>query len=181
MNSKILFTLACSSVVGCAVQTVDPPADVDARIASVLEDARSATSPAAAGKEVRMIAIACHAFTYQTASLHDCSLNGVAHGAVYLPYGIEEPETSMRIGAEWKKVAKAAEAACGPSCHVFFGGVGDQCLAVARSAYYTGLGAFTGREVTRADAERTAVEACETHVGSPGAACSVVVSTCTGP
>jgi hypothetical protein len=74
---------------------------------------------------------------------------------------------------------KATDRCGGPAvCRGAYGVLGAQCLAIAQSAFYSGFGSFEGRELTRKDAEATALENCEQHVGQPGQACSIVISAC---
>lgn len=139
----------------------------------------------AAEIHVPLLSFACHfdgTFTTPRVNGYDCKHKFAVHsGGINLdPNEISHLEMTLQISKAHSRVSKVAEIKCGHSCRFFFGGWGAQCLAVAQSRRYTGLGAFTGREVSQLDAERSALRDCETFVGVPGERCEIVISECAG-
>lgn len=53
-----------------------------------------------------------------------------------------------------------------------------QCLAIAQSKRYTGLGSFQGRQTTQAGAEQDAMDYCEQNLKPAGDSCQITVSAC---
>ena len=132
-----------------------------------------------------LLAIACHlepGLSDRRANGYDCTVSSaVKRGVVVYSSGSSDDERLLRRNHAFYKLALAAESACGSDCRYFYGSLGAQCLAVAQSARYTGLGSFMGRETTQAEAEETALQDCVEFVGQPGSECHIVLSVCTEP
>ncbi len=132
--------------------------------------------------EQPVMAIACHFLdgdNSQRANGYDCATKWAARqGEFKYDDQISYDEFLMRRNAAFQQVAQAANEACGADCRYFYGTLGYQCLAVAQSERFTGLGAFTGQETTLADAEATATYACQNFVGEPGAPCKIIIGVC---
>lgn len=144
-------------------------------------------APAAHAYTVRepLLAIACHlepAFSPRRANGYDCTVSSaIKQGTVAYPSHASDDERLLRRNRAFYRLALEAERACGSSCRYFYGTLGAQCLAVAQSPQFTGLGSFMGRELTQADAEATALQDCVEFVGQPGTECRIVLSVCTDP
>lgn len=136
----------------------------------------------AAGYPVPMIAIACHfnpEISYPRANGYDCITAKTAkHGRVVVDSQLSDLERTFTINRAFNRLALSATTDCGASCRFFYGTMGGQCLAIAQSARFTGLGSFMGRELTRQEAEATALRDCRDYVGTPGEECKIIVSEC---
>lgn len=130
---------------------------------------------------VPMIAVACQFPAPARASGYDCAAaSGKAHGGVELDDRMSSTEITLIMQEEFRRIAAVANDRCGrDTCRFFFGVEGKQCLAIAQSPTFTGLGSFLGKEQSREDAEHTALVDCQRHVGTPGAACTIIESECT--
>lgn len=134
---------------------------------------------------IPLITAACHLLPHWVpvpggrASGYDCSArSAVKHGTVRVDEALQEPDLTLTINKAFYRLAQNATAECGPSCRFFYGTIGNQCLAVAQSAQFTGLGSFMGRETTKAQAEATALRDCRDEVGQPGVECRIILSEC---
>jgi hypothetical protein len=131
---------------------------------------------------VPLIALACHFnpdMGYRRANGYDCvAANGVAQGSVTLRTDMTEVERILTTNRAFSRLSYEADARCGADCRFFYGTHGSQCMAVAQSERYTGLGSFMGRQRTRAESEATALSDCRDFVGQPGRECKIIVSQC---
>lgn len=127
-----------------------------------------------------MITVACVAFQ-DRASTFDCMRNYVAkEGSVTYDTEWSEVDRAIVIRQAYVALTRPAVAECGGRnvCRAAYGVIGYQCIAIAQSPFFSGFGSFMGKETTQAQAEATAIQDCEEHVGDPGAACEIVVSRC---
>jgi hypothetical protein len=142
----------------------------------------AAVSAPAATLEQPVMAIACHfngPDNGQRANGYDCSVSWAARqGAFQYDDQMSSDEILLRRNHAFYQVAQAAERACGSDCRYFYGTLGYQCLAVAQSAQFTGLGSFSGQETTLEQAEATALRDCRDFVGEPGAPCKTIIGVC---
>lgn len=129
-----------------------------------------------------LLAIACHwdpTPNPKRANGFDCSVShGVAERRFDYDTQMSENEFLLRRNNAFRKVALSAASQCGSDCSFFYGSLGHQCLAVAQSRYYTGLGSFQGKEKTKADAERSALDFCNEHLTHADDDCRIIVSVC---
>ncbi len=131
---------------------------------------------------VPLIAIACHLnpdLGYRRANGYDCvAARAAAQGGVTLDTRMSDIERMIVTHRALSRLSAEAEQKCGGSCRFFYGGQGLQCLSIAQSERYTGLGSFMGRETTKADAEATALRDCRDFVGNPGTECTIIMTEC---
>ncbi len=136
----------------------------------------------AVGYPVPLITVACHfnpEISYPRANGYDCvAAKAAKHDRVVVDSQLSDLERTLVINRAFNRLALSATADCGPSCRFFYGTMGGQCLAIAQSARFTGLGSFMGRELTREDSEATALRDCRDYVGTPGEECRIIVSEC---